>query len=223
MEPASPNANNMKLHLGCGERHLDGYLNIDYPSAEHTVQTKSVADQFADITAIKYESDTIDEVRLHHVFEHFSRAQACALVAAWHGWLKAGGVLHLEVPNFRRTALAILSPFVPFKEKMVGIRHIFGSQEARWAVHLDGYCPARLKKLLTAFGFEVVSVEKNSYKGTYNLEIIAKKASPTRPKEEHAALAEQYLSQFCLDDSPTEKSMLGVWLKEFSAQLSKSI
>ena len=27
-----------RLHLGCGTRYLDGYVNIDYPPSEHTVR-----------------------------------------------------------------------------------------------------------------------------------------------------------------------------------------
>jgi predicted SAM-dependent methyltransferase len=65
-----------KLHLGCGQRHLEGYINIDFPASEHSVQDKSVADIQADITQLSYPASSIDEVRLHHVFEHFPRPVA---------------------------------------------------------------------------------------------------------------------------------------------------
>lgn len=97
----------MKLHLGCGQRYFEGYVNIDYPLTEHSVQQTSVADELHNLFDLRYKKETIDEVRLHHVFEHFSRAQACAMLAAWNSWLKPGGIVHIEVPDFDRTARAV--------------------------------------------------------------------------------------------------------------------
>ncbi len=129
----------MKLHLGCGQRYFEGYVNIDYPLSEHSVQQTSIADQFANLTELNYKSNSIDEVRLHHVFEHFTRATACALLASWNSWLTNNGVLHIEVPDFQKTGKVALSKFSSEKERAVAIRHIFGSQEAHWAVHYEGY------------------------------------------------------------------------------------
>ena len=110
----------MKLHLGCGEIHLDGYLNIDYPPASHAVQTKSAADEYHNILELAYPANSIEEIRLHHVFEHFTRASALGLLAGWWTWLVPGGLLRIEVPDFDRTAWAVLSPFTPKKKKMIG-------------------------------------------------------------------------------------------------------
>ena len=216
------NLTTMKHHLGCGERYLQGYRNIDFPSTDHTVQQKSVADERADITSLKYESGTIDEVRLHHVFEHFNRAQACGLVAVWHDWIKVDGFLHIEVPDFFWTAAAVLSPFTSFRRKMVGIRHIFGSQEAHWAVHFDGYSAGRLKLMLSSFGFEVTTIRRNSWRGTHNVEVVARRLPGAISRDEKIAAARNYLHEFCVDDTDTEKAMLGVWLKYFIKQLDKS-
>jgi predicted SAM-dependent methyltransferase len=93
----------MKLHLGCGQKYMEGYINIDYPSSEHTIQQTSVADEFHNLYELKYSAQSIEEIRLHHVFEHFERMSACAFMAAWNSWLKLGGILRIEVPDFETT------------------------------------------------------------------------------------------------------------------------
>ena len=148
----------MKLHLGCGQRYFEGYVNIDYPLSEHSVQQTSVADELANLFELKYKPSSIEEVRLHHVFEHFTRAQACALLASWNSWLSDNGVVHIEVPDFERTARAVLRLLSSNKAQSVGLRHIFGSQEAHWAVHYEGYTGKRLKRFLEIYGYETKKI-----------------------------------------------------------------
>src|SRR6185436_17789490 len=211
----------MKLHLGCGERYFPGYINLDFPLVEHSVQRKSVADQFANLLDLKYAPRTIDEVRLHHVFEHFSRPHACARLSGWNSWLKPGGVLHIEVPDFEETAKAVLSSFASNQAQAVGLRHIFGSQEAHRAYHLEGYTASRLKNYVERFGFEVKAVRQEKYLDTYNLEVIAgKKTSAT--KDEFRRIARSYLEGFLVADVESERSLLEIWMKDFEAQLNKS-
>ncbi len=210
----------MKLHLGCGQRYFEGYVNIDFPLTEHTVQQDSVADELANLLELKYADESIDEVRLHHVFEHFSRPVTCALLTNWYGWLKMGGVLHIEVPDFERTAKAALSIFSSEKEKFVAMRHIFGSQEAHWAVHYEGYSPKSLSRLMETFGFEVTEIRKNDHKGTYNVEVLAKK------KEQHVTLseltnrAEAYQKNYLVDESVSELMMLNTWMDIYRQHLT---
>ena len=83
----------LRLHLGCGQHRLAGYINIDYPRADHTVQTESVADIFANITTLSMLDGQLDEIRSHHFFEHFDRQTALALLCKWISWLKVGGEL----------------------------------------------------------------------------------------------------------------------------------
>lgn len=212
----------MKLHLGCGQRYLDGYINIDYPLSEHSVQKNSVADINADILALRYPASVVAEVRLHHVFEHFTRPVACALVAAWNSWLQPNGLIHIEVPDFHRTARAITSSLTSLKSKAVAERHLFGSHEAHWAAHYEGYTPALLKKLVSTFGFAIQKIDKNSWRGTYNFELFAYKSNQTLSKEECSARAEEYLSSFLLDNSETEKHLLAAWMEIYTHQLVRS-
>ena len=201
---------------------MEGYVNIDYPLSEHTVQEKTVADEFADLTDMRYKADSIDEVRLHHVFEHFPRTQAVALLTSWHSWLKKGGRVHIEVPEFDATAKLVLDPKTPEKDRKVAIRHIFGSNEAEWAVHYDGWNEQRFRELFDTFGFKVEKVTRNSYLATRNIEVIAKKNKKTGGMDELRKKARDYFQQFTVNESGFETRLLDIWLEDFTAQLKKT-
>src|SRR5262249_21774178 len=62
----------LRLHLGCGEQHFPGFVNIDYPPEHHRVMQVR-ADAYANILQMCFPKASVDEIRLHHVFEHFNR------------------------------------------------------------------------------------------------------------------------------------------------------
>jgi hypothetical protein len=212
----------MKLHLGCGQRYFEGYTNIDYPLSEHSVQQTSIADEYANLLELRYKSDTVDEVRLHHVFEHFPRAVASALLYSWNTWMKKGGTLHIEVPDFEKTGKVALSRFSSKKEKAVAMRHIFGSQEAHWAVHFEGYTPFSLSHVMALYGFKVSEVRKNSHLGTYNIEVIATKVKDISAAEA-ATITRNYLTGYLVADVPSEQLMLDTWMLDYEKQVKNTI
>ena len=77
-------AKGIKLHLGCGGVYLDGYRNIDLPVDEHGVQDAIRPDVYADITTLEFAPESVSEIRLHHVFEHFDRPTALRLLIDWY-------------------------------------------------------------------------------------------------------------------------------------------
>lgn len=147
---------NMKLHLGSGEKYLAGYHNIDYPQSEHSVVTVR-ADEYADIRTLNYPENSIEEVRNHHMFEHFPRAKALKLLATWRKWLKPDGVLMIETPDFGRCAGAYVRAFSRKRRFELG-RHMMGSQEAHWAIHYDFWDKSKFKYVLKKFGFKNIKV-----------------------------------------------------------------
>lgn len=209
----------MKLHLGCGNVYLDGYINIDFPSYEHTVQEKTKVDQYLDLRSLKYEAKTIEEIRLHHVFEHFSRTTSLALLAGWWTWLKVEGLLRMEVPDFQRTAWAVLNPISSKKAQFIGLRHIFGSQEAPWAVHMEGWTTKNICRVLDTFGYKVEEVRRNNWHGTYNIEIFARKMPLDQSFEDLEKVARVWLSQYTVDNGESEKKMLEEWMTQYQTQI----
>lgn len=212
----------MKLHLGCGQIYLKGYLNIDFPLNKHSIQNKSVADKHADILKLSYPKNSIEEIRLHHVFEHFTRPIACALITEWYKWLKPNGILRIEVPDFQRTARVVLNPFSTGRKKKLAIRHLYGSHEAQWAIHCEGYTPKSLSTLLKMYGFKINKINKNSWKGTYNIEVIANKISEKQNKKQFEKITINYLKQFLVDESESELKLLSVWMMMYKKQMKQT-
>lgn len=208
----------MKLHLGCGQVYLDGYLNIDYPDSEHSVLKGIKVDRYADLLTLSYRQNSINEVRLHHVFEHFPRAEAIALLASWRSWLEPEGTIRIEVPDFDKMARRVLSPVVSKRAKSVALRHIFGSNEARWAVHYEGWSARRLSEVFELFGFNIQKITRNSWKGTHNIEVIGVKNSEKITINSCSITAEKYLSNYLVDPH-TEVKLLGIWMEIFNNRL----
>ena len=157
MEPTS-SPKHLRLHLGSGEKYLSGYWNIDFPQSEHSV-VKVKADEYKDIRTLDYPENSIEEVRNHHMFEHFPRAKALKLLAVWRRWLKPDGVLMIETPDFGRCAAAYFGAFSRKRKFELG-RHMMGSQEANWAIHYDFWDKPKFKYVLKKFGFKNIVIKR---------------------------------------------------------------
>ena len=212
----------MKLHLGCGQYRFDGYLNVDFPASEHTVQTERVADLYADITALRYPLASVEEVRLHHVFEHFPRPQAMALVAAWASWLEPGGLLWIEVPDFERAARRALSWWKGRRERRTALRHLHGSHEASWAVHWEGWTTSSLRQLLAGTGFGAVEVKRTSWGPLDNLTVKARRTAAAADRGACESAVARLLEDYLVDGSATERRLHGVWMKAWREQADRS-
>jgi predicted SAM-dependent methyltransferase len=138
--------NPIKLHLGCGYRILPGYTNVD--------SIDSRADIVIDFRKLDYPKQSVDEIRSHFVFEHFSRKEAKELLKQWRQWLKIGGLLVVETPDFE----GICENF--YKDPYWMTRHCFGSQEDEWSFHKDGWYEAKFRELLPAIGYEIISIDR---------------------------------------------------------------
>lgn len=212
----------LRLHLGCGEQHLDAYVNIDYPPAEHTVQTHVAADLFADITAISFPPSTVDEIRLSHVFEHFDRPTALAQVIRWHLWLKPSGRLVIETPDIMGCSIALTSD-LPYSEKQAILRHAFGSHEAAWACHLDGWYDTKFSVVLGKMGFSVTCEHTKWPQPPHlpNVTATAIKQSSMSISDLLSA-ADNILLSSMVADVPSERRMHEVWSSRVRQQVSST-
>lgn len=206
--------NKIKLHLGCGQAHLNGYINIDFPPSEHTVQKTSGADIYGDITKLSFNPLSIAEIRSHHVFEHFNRQKALSLLAIWHYSLTENGTLIIETPDFEESIRMLLSSNYSYSDKQIILRHIFGSHEAFWATHYDGWYEEKFRHILSKLNFQISVINKAAYLQTRNITITAKKIT-NLSKEELQKRCHELLREHMVNNNIDEKEMWHVWCKEF--------
>jgi predicted SAM-dependent methyltransferase len=84
----------LKLHLGCGERYLPGYTHIDLDNYPHINYRHDVHD------LSMFEDETVDEIYCSHTFEYFDRKEAEDVLHEWYRVLRPGGILRVAVPDF---------------------------------------------------------------------------------------------------------------------------
>ncbi len=198
----------IRLHLGCGGRHFNDYINIDFPQDNQPL-VETGADVFADITTLALPMDSVDEILLHHVFEHFSRPVALALLINWNLWLKKGGLLEISTPDAEECARGIASN-IPYAEKMKLVRHLAGShEEDKWSYHLDYWFKERFVCTLERLNYKIIDVQKiHEDYGVFNINVKAVKAQNV-DLENLLAAADELLLQSTL--GVVETPMFEIW------------
>jgi SAM-dependent methyltransferase len=111
-----------------------------------------VVDRYADLRALPYERDSVDEIRSVQSLEHLDMREGPRVLRHWRDLLRPGGILHVDVPDFEETARQLLAqPDEPSKEWYY--RLVYGSQKNAYAFHKNGFSPARLEWMLREAGF----------------------------------------------------------------------
>ncbi len=138
----------MKLHLGCGNKKLEGFVNIDI------ISTVAV-DVIDDVCNLKkLPNGSVDLIYACHILEHFPRK---ALVGSWdkvlERWteiLKPGGIIRLSVPNFEKVAEM-------YSNKTYGIEQLlgflYGGQTNIYNFHYMAFDYSLLEKELLKLGY----------------------------------------------------------------------
>lgn len=212
------------LHLGCGDVYMHGYLNVDYPPASGVASGSSRPDLEADILELDCPPNTLREIRLHHVFEHFDRAIALAQLVRWFEWLEPGGALVIETPDFERCVERFGDR--SFADQAVILRHVFGSQEASWAVHRHGWSAKIFMNVLPAMGFERVRTETTvSDERGLLVNVVARaiKTEALLSREERMQAATTMLRLSMNGENATEEQLFRRWVVDLhsSAKLEQ--
>ena len=200
----------MKYHLGCGSRYMDGYVNVDFPSENHTVNQTVKADLYTDILTMEYEP--CDEIRSHHFFEHFGYVDAFRLLENWTVALKEGGTLLIDVPDLNALSMALVGGTLAQKFRV--IRYLYGSQEAPWARHINGWTEETLYAVLNVLGYGLSSVKRygNPTDECPNCGVSVSAPLNVKMDREHVhSVLEKCLDLYTNGDTDFERRLADLW------------
>ena len=145
----------MKLNLGCGDKILPGYVNVDVAPARAGQKPDVICD-LHELTP--FEDETADEILAVHVVEHFWRWEVVDVLKEWIRVLKTGGRMILECPNLQSACQQFLrdpEAFAgPGPEGQRTMWVFYG--DPRWRdplmVHRWGYTPRSLGQVMAEAG-----------------------------------------------------------------------
>ncbi|MHB8694019.1 MAG: class I SAM-dependent methyltransferase [Solirubrobacteraceae bacterium] len=138
----------MKLHLGCGDKILPGFVNVDardLPGVD--VPNCDVADLHM------FDSGSADLVYACHVLEHVPRPSTFPVLLEWNRVLRSGGVLRLAVPDWDAT----VEVYRRTRDYENLLNWIYGGREYAENVHYRQFTFHGLSTLLNEAGFKRVS------------------------------------------------------------------
>ncbi|MBE3138584.1 MAG: hypothetical protein IMZ63_02075, partial [Actinobacteria bacterium] len=203
----------VKYHLGCGSQYLQGYINVDFPQSEHSIVTIK-ADIYSSLLTLKLQPS--NEIKSHHVFEHFSYVESLFLLFKWAQSLTIGGFLKIGIPDIEvlNGALSTALSQRHLRKIFKIIRMLYGSHEAEWAYHVNGWTEGTLSLVLEKIGFKLISLEKagdpNSDFPNCSLNLIYQKMENPDNIEK---TVRDFLSWYCL--IPAEQNLLTEFNNQF--------
>lgn len=157
----------LKLNLGCGFDHKEGYLNIDLNNFHKP-------DLVADICDLKIlPSNYYEEIIAQDVLEHIGRIKTKTVLAEWNRLLKVNGILKIQVPN-------LLGLFSLFKKKDYQsvekqeelVQCLFGTQSYNGDFHYTAFTEVLLRHYLSVTGFSILQL---SIKDEWLFVVVAEK------------------------------------------------
>jgi predicted SAM-dependent methyltransferase len=136
----------IKLHIGCGTKRIDGFVNID-------CRYLPTVDEIQNAELLRtYKPNSVDLIYSSHVLEHFGRWKYQHVLQRWYDILKPGGVLRLAVPNFE----AICDYYKQHGDLSVLIGLLYGGQDYTENFHYVTFDFNTLSNTLKQIGFQQI-------------------------------------------------------------------
>jgi len=152
-------SNKIKLHLGCGKKFINDFINIDIRDIEGI-------DIVDDITKLNdFDENTVDLIYVSHVLEHFGRHKYKQVLSRWYQLLKPNGILRIAIPDFEK----IVEYYSETKNLKSLLGLLYGGQDYPENFHYCIWDYETISKDLLEIGF--YSVERYDWRNTEHKEI----------------------------------------------------
>lgn len=157
----------LRLNLGCGDKILEGYVNVDVAAS----RAGKSPDVLCDLRRLEpFADDSADEVMAIHVVEHFWRWEVLDVLREWARVLKPGGRMILECPNLLTACEELLrnpaAAGATDQEAQRTMWVLYG--DPRWQdplmTHRWNYTPQSLAALMQEAGLVKVRQEPAQFK-----------------------------------------------------------
>jgi SAM-dependent methyltransferase len=157
----------IRLNLGCGDKILPGYINVDVVES----RAGKKPDVICDLHHLsEFPSDFADEILAVHVIEHFWQWEVIDILKEWARVLKPGGKMILECPNLISAAEEFLkNPDIAALGGQQGQRSMwvfYGDPGWRdpLMIHRWGYTPRSLAAIMNEAGLTELKQEPAQFK-----------------------------------------------------------
>lgn len=151
------------LNLGCGNKKLKGFINIDeraLPDIEYpSTDIRNLA---------MFKNDSVDYIYVCHVLEHLVRSDTFAALKEWNRILKPNGLIRIAVPDWD----AVVDYYLKNRDLENILNLLYGSrgdQEKNELLHRRVFNFANLRSLLYEAGFK--RIQRYSPSETFHSDI----------------------------------------------------
>lgn len=136
----------MKLNIGCGDRVIPGWTNVDQRGFEGV--------EICDIRKLSEMYNDAEIIYASHILEYFDEREVSDILKDWYSVLVPGGILRLAVPNLE--ALIVVYRETKSIANIVG--PLFGRMVAnkKLIYHRMVYDYSTLAFLLRTVGFRAI-------------------------------------------------------------------
>ena len=153
----------MKLALGGGRKRREGWANVDikkYPEVDVILDIRNLPE--------KFQKESIDEILMEHIIEHFTYNEAKKLLKDCYDLLKQGGKMIIFCPDLMKVIPAWLNDEGGKRNRFL-TTCLYGNQwdyyedkpDDFYEVHKSGWYDKTLASELHNIGFKKIIKKKH--------------------------------------------------------------